>query len=92
MAAPRKVSKPATKSSTPAAAPAAPVVERSEVKGSGGLATPKTAAAPAKAAARIPTQAEIQKRAYEIYAGRGYAAGDSAADWHEAERQLKAGL
>jgi hypothetical protein len=34
----------------------------------------------------------IAQRAYEIYAGRGYAPGDPAADWHEAERQLRAGL
>jgi len=69
--------------------PAAPVVERSEVKGSGKPKIPATAVTPGT---RTPTQAEIQRRAYEIYAGRGYASGDPAADWHEAERQLKAGL
>jgi hypothetical protein len=34
----------------------------------------------------------IAPRAFEIYAGRGYAPGDQDADWHEAERQLRAGL
>ncbi|MGN6367894.1 MAG: DUF2934 domain-containing protein [Phycisphaerae bacterium] len=34
----------------------------------------------------------IEQRAYEIFAGRGYAPGDPVADWLEAERQLKAGL
>jgi len=71
---------------TPAAAtlaPAAPQAsERSEFKGSG----------TAKTTARVITQEQIAKRAYEIYAGRGYAPGDQHADWLEAERQLKAGL
>jgi hypothetical protein len=72
--------------SIPAAAPAAaaPAPARSEIKGSG------TAKAPA--ASRVVTQDQIALRAYEIYAGRGYAAGDQTADWLEAERQLKAGL
>ena len=90
MAVPRKVSKPTAKSVPPAPtpSPAAPVVERSEVKGSGKPKIPTAAAA----APRMPTQAEIQKRAFEIYAGRGYAPGNPVADWQEAERQLKAGL
>ena len=71
--------------STPAPSSPAPVIERSEFKGSG---KPKTPFSPA----RQVTQEQIAKRAYEIYAGRGYAAGDPTADWHEAERQLKAGL
>ncbi len=76
---------PATRA--PAAAPTTtPAIERSEVKGSG-----KTKA-PVASASRQPTQEEIAKRAYEIYAGRGYAPGDQHADWLEAERQLKAGL
>jgi len=62
----------------------APVVQRSELKGSG---IPKAPAAP-----RTITQDDIARRAYEIYASRGYAAGDPVADWHEAERQLRAGL
>jgi hypothetical protein len=71
---------------TPAVpAPAPAVAERSELKGSG---KPKTPAG----AARIITQEDIARRAYEIYASRGYAAGDQIADWHEAERQLRAGL
>lgn len=78
---PRKTSKPA-----PVAAPApAPIVERSEAKGSGTIARPKPIT-------RQITQEMIAKRAYEIYASRGYAAGDEVADWLEAERQLKAGL
>jgi len=83
MAAPKKSSKPVT----PAAAPvAAPTAQRSEIKASGTKA-PAAAAAP-----RAITQDMIAKRAYEIYASRGYAAGDQHADWLEAERQLKAGL
>ena len=62
----------------------APVAQRSEFKGSG---IPK-----APAVARTITQDDIARRAYEIYASRGYAAGDPVADWHEAERQLRAGL
>ena len=93
MASPRKpVSKPTFSQpktqAAPAVAPVAPapapvVVERSEVKGSG---------KPKMPALRTPSHSEIQKRAYEIYVGRGYAAGDPSADWLEAERQLKAGL
>jgi hypothetical protein len=71
---------------TPATPISAPVVERSEAKGSG------TAAKPAKAAPREITHEMIARRAFEIYAGRGYAPGDPTADWLEAERQLKAGL
>jgi hypothetical protein len=71
----------------PAAAPtaAAQPAARSVVKGSG---TAKSAAP----ASREITQDMIARRAFEIYAGRGYAAGDQDADWHEAERQLRAGL
>ena len=70
----------------PAAAPTpTPAIERSEVKGSGKTKAPS-------AATRQPSAEEIAKRAYEIYAGRGYAPGDQNADWLEAERQLKAGL
>ena len=75
-------------SAVPAAVPViekAPVAEKSEVKG---LGKPKAPVA----AAREVTHDDIAKRAYEIYASRGYAAGDPSADWHEAERQLKAGL
>jgi hypothetical protein len=75
---PAKASTPAV-SSTPA-----PVAERSEFKGSGTPKTPVTA--------RSITQDDIARRAYEIYASRGYAAGDQDADWFEAERQLRAGL
>ena len=61
-----------------------PPPQRSEVKGSG-------TAAKAPAPREINYQM-IEQRAYEIYAGRGYAPGDPTADWLEAERQLKAGL
>ena len=61
------------------------VVQKSEVKGSG-------TAAKAVAAPRTVTHDMISKRAYEIYASRGYAQGDPNADWSEAERQLRAGL
>jgi hypothetical protein len=85
----------ATTFSFPAAAPAkapAPVVTpaatvasvRSEFKGSGTKAS--------AAVARTLTHDDISRRAYEIYASRGYAAGDPTADWYEAERQLRAGL
>jgi hypothetical protein len=91
MASPRK-NKPVSIPSTPAKAPApvatmapAPVAERSELKGSG---TPKAPTASAKTI----THDDIARRAYEIYAYRGYAPGDPVADWHEAERQLRAGL
>ena len=93
MANPRKISKPAaapqpkpvSAPAAPMAAPAAPVVvQRSEVKGAGSM--------PKMPATRTPTHDEIKKRAFEIYAGRGYAPGDQNADWLEAERQLKAGL
>jgi hypothetical protein len=76
---------PASPSAAPQAAPAAAPAARSEVKGSG---TSKTAA-PAN---REITQDAIARRAFEIYASRGYAAGDQNADWLEAERQLRAGL
>jgi hypothetical protein len=83
---PPKKTKPAASTAaapaTPAPAPAAP--QRSEVKGSG-------TAAKAPAPREINYQM-IEQRAYEIYAGRGYAPGDTTADWLEAERQLKAGL
>lgn len=70
-----------TSASTPAAAP----VARSETKGSGTSAAPKPMV-------REITHDMIAKRAYEIYASRGYAAGNPDEDWHEAERQLRAGL
>jgi hypothetical protein len=81
MAPPSKAKAPAK---SPVTAAASAPVERSEVKGSG-----TSKAAPA--APSISTDA-IAIRAFEIYAGRGYAQGDPSADWYEAERQLKAGL
>jgi hypothetical protein len=78
--------KPAPKA-TPTAPAAPAMVQKSEVKGSGTnarIGTPLTA--------RAISREQIAKRAYEIYASRGYAAGDQNADWLEAERQLRAGL
>jgi hypothetical protein len=69
-------------------APAAPAaVGKSEVKGSGTMAR-----AGSPLTLRTITHEQIAKRAYEIYASRGYAPGDQMADWLEAERQLRAGL
>lgn len=82
MAASRRFGKPAAVP-TPATPASTPNVVRSEVKASG---TPKIPAP------RSITHDMIAKRAYEIYASRGYASGDQSADWFEAERQLKAGL
>jgi hypothetical protein len=87
----KKKTAPFNKTPAPIAAPVtpvtptpAPVTERSELKGLGKPKIPTTA--------RTITQDDIARRAYEIFASRGYAAGDSVADWYEAERQLKAGL
>jgi hypothetical protein len=83
----RPISFPAipAKAPAPAISPTpAPVAERSQLKGSGTPKTPVTA--------RTISQEDIARRAYEIFASRGYAAGDQNADWYEAERQLRAGL
>jgi hypothetical protein len=81
MAPPKKSAK--TPSTTPAT-PAATAPQRSEVKGSG--------TAKSSPIVKEISSAQVELRAYEIYAGRGYAPGDPTADWLEAERQLKAGL
>ncbi len=77
-----KVTKPVATIPTPA--PVVEVAARSETKGSGTT----------KARPTAPTLSHdaISKRAYEIYASRGYAVGSPDEDWREAERQLKAGL
>ncbi len=84
MAAPRKSFK-SPVVTTPATPVSTPQFVRSEVKASG---TPK----PPAPAARVITHEMIERRAYEIYANRGYTPGDPTADWLEAERQLRAGL
>ena len=38
-----------------------------------------------------PTHEQIARRAYEIYAGRGYADGNDKQDWLQAERELLGG-
>ena len=85
-AAPAKALAPKANVADPiAAAPAPAIVEKSEVKGSGRIA----AKAPV---GKEITHDMIKQRAHEIWAGRGYAAGNPEADWLEAERQLRAGL
>ena len=44
----------------------------------------------APGAGNAPTSAEIAKRAYEIWCGRGYPHGTDRENWLEAERQLLA--
>jgi hypothetical protein len=86
MAAPKKTTAKAAKvEKTIAATPAPVAAARSEAKGSG-----TTKARPA--APITLTHDAIAKRAFEIYASRGYAPGNPAEDWSEAERQLRAGL
>lgn len=88
MASPRKTFKPSTPAPVAAPAPAtvaAPAARSVEAKGSG----------TAKARPAVPatfSHDTIAKRAFEIYASRGYAAGNPDEDWREAERQLRAGL
>lgn len=72
-----------TTAANPVVRPAVPAL-RSEVKGSGST--------PAKPSSREISHGTIAKRAYEIYASRGYASGSPDEDWREAERQLRAGL
>jgi len=87
MAAPKKTAKAKLVNPVPAAIPAP--AERSEAKGSGSI---KPRAADPVTTVRTITHDAIARRAYEIYASRGYAAGSPDADWREAERQLRAGL
>ncbi len=42
-----------------------------------------------KPEAATPSRDEIERRAYEIFSGRGEEPGDSTQDWLEAERQLR---
>lgn len=88
MPAPRKSR--STSKSTASASASAPA--KSEIKGSGTAISSKVEST-AKSAAPIEISHDaIAKRAYEIYASRGYAPGNPNEDWHEAERQLRAGL
>ncbi|MCL2647759.1 MAG: DUF2934 domain-containing protein [Phycisphaerales bacterium] len=66
--------------------PSVPIPQRSNLQGSGATASPSIPAP------RIITREQIERRAYDLYASRGYTPGDPVADWYEAERQLKAGL
>lgn len=95
MPAPRKsraTSKAAAQTPVSVPAPAAPRVEKSEIKGSGTAISAKLDSAISPTTTPDVTYDMIAKRAYEIYASRGYAAGNPEEDWHEAERQLRAGL
>jgi hypothetical protein len=55
---------------------------RTEAKGSGSRAPDPSSI----------SHERIAQRAYEIYAKRGYSAGNPDDDWFEAERQLRAGV
>ncbi len=90
MPTPRKSRSSKSAAQTPAStpAPAASRAEKSEIKGSGTAISTKAEVAKKKDI----TYDMIAKRAYEIYASRGYAPGNPDEDWHEAERQLRAGL
>ena len=37
-----------------------------------------------------PDQEDMERRAYELYLGRGGAGGDATEDWFQAERELQA--
>lgn len=89
MPAPRKSRATSKAAPAPVSFPAPAAPQKSEIKGSGTAVSPKMDAAISSASV---THDMIAKRAYEIYASRGYAAGNPDEDWHEAERQLRAGL
>ncbi len=82
------------KTTTPKAAPKAaaekPVVKSAAAKPA---AAKKTAPAAASKIALVPkaepTHEQIARRAYEIWAGRGYRHGNQAHDWWQAEQDLK---
>ena len=38
---------------------------------------------------RLPVEADIRERAYEIYEARGREAGHEVEDWTQAERELR---
>ena len=48
-------------------------------------------ARPAPNTARGPTHEQVARRAYELYLARGGQHGHHAADWAQAERELKLG-
>lgn len=84
----KRTTKSKTPEATEASAAKAQSAAKSEVKGSG----TRSAAPAAPAAAREISHEMIAKRAYDIYASRGYAPGNPEEDWREAERLLRAGL
>ncbi len=85
------VKKTTTKKTTPKAATeksvkAAPAAKKPAVaKESAPAAASKIALVPKPA----PTHEQIARRAYEIWAGRGYNHGNQAHDWWQAEQELK---
>ena len=62
--------------------------------GNGKIVTAEIPSAQSKPAAkkilRKPTAREIERKAYELYANRGFVDGYDLQDWYEAERQLTA--
>lgn len=69
----KSTTKPATTKKIPAAKKAA--------------STP--ASVPGPVLVPTPSHEQIARRAYEIWAGRGYTHGDQAHDWWQAETELK---
>jgi Protein of unknown function (DUF2934) len=54
------------------------------------IAPVQTPAAKVESPKAAPTREEIAKRAFEIFMGRGQAAGREKEDWAQAERELQA--
>jgi hypothetical protein len=89
------VKKTTTKKTTPKAAPKA--AAETSVKAAAAAKKPAAAKKSAPAVASkialvpkpAPTHEQIARRAYEIWAGRGYNHGNQAHDWWQAEQELK---
>ena len=52
-------------------------------------ASPKVTAPAAPLETMPPTEADVARRAYEIFLGRNGADGDPVADWLQAEQELR---
>lgn len=61
----------------------------SNAEGAARTGRPKTRPAADVVTASGPTLDDIRRRAYEIYLRRGGTGGDPAADWLQAERELR---